>query len=124
MEITKKNVALSQKLANNIWKTYSDEYGYRTEKLNKNKSVSPKILENIYFFVGQFDITNQQKMYVLAKEKGDKGAELAEWITENYLKPIYDIITPKDAQKAMNGMAENVKDKIMWGSFYKGKDLL
>lgn len=86
MQLKTKHIVLAQKLASQIWSETNGHPDYIKEKLNRNNAVDSKVAENIYFFVGQFDIANQHKLYTLAKEKGEKGQELAEWIKENYFK--------------------------------------
>ena len=95
IKLTKDHLILAQKLANKVWNNYSNEFGYRDSKKEKNNSVSTANLDNIYFFLGQFDIRNQQRVYGLARNLGvyDKkrgkpnkvASELANWIKETYL---------------------------------------
>lgn len=84
--LTKKHVALAKKIAHKIWGKYSDEFGYKSDKRLKNSMVDDTKLENIHFFVGQFEIHDQQRFYRKAKAWKTTGLELAQWMQENYFK--------------------------------------
>ncbi len=89
VKLQTKHVRLAKKLAIKIWSSYDDTYGYATNKKLRNESVDEKNIENIYFFIGQFDFKNQNIMWELAKTRNGKtGKELAEYIKNNYLKQL------------------------------------
>jgi len=44
-----------------IWNTYDDEYGYRTEKVNAIKDIE-NVGDNFMFMFAMFDIHNQIKV--------------------------------------------------------------
>lgn len=44
-----------------IWSTYSDEYGYRTEKLNRIMTL-PNVRDNYIYMVAMFDWENKIKL--------------------------------------------------------------
>ena len=51
-----------------IWNTYDDTYGYRTEKVNRIKDLK-NIKDNVMYMVAMFDTPNQVKLsYKLSGE--------------------------------------------------------
>ena len=44
-----------------IWKSYDDEFGYATEKVNQIKNIQ-NIKDNFMYMVAMFDIQNQAKL--------------------------------------------------------------
>ena len=44
-----------------IWKTYNDDYGYATEKINRINGLE-NVQDNVMFIVAMFDINNQAKL--------------------------------------------------------------
>ncbi len=77
---------LARQIADAIWSTYDDEFGYATEKRATNSSIGARGFhpDNIWAFWGQFDSPNQAKFLrhvVCAQRAGEAGArELADWI--------------------------------------------
>lgn len=57
---------LAKKISHNIWESYDDEHGYRSEKQAINAGVKTDNPENIWFFWNQFDAQNQMKFAVEA----------------------------------------------------------
>lgn len=51
-----------------IWNTYDDEFGYRTEKLNRIKDVG-NIKDNAWCIVAMFDQSNQAQLISTVKPK-------------------------------------------------------
>ena len=51
-----------------IWKTYSDEFGYQSEKINRIKDLE-NIKDNAWYIVAMFDIVNQHKLESMVKPK-------------------------------------------------------
>jgi hypothetical protein len=49
-----------------LWSTYSDEFGYRTEKLDRIKGIG-NISDNYAYIVAMFDSTNQLKLFTYLK---------------------------------------------------------
>ena len=47
--------------ATKIWNTYSDEFGYRSEKINRIKNIK-NISDNAWYIVAMFDGGNQAKL--------------------------------------------------------------
>ena len=47
--------------ATKIWNTYSDEFGYRSEKINRIKDIK-NIQDNAWYIVAMFDSNNQAKL--------------------------------------------------------------
>lgn len=76
---------LAQAIANLIWQKYDDEFGYRTEKMERNLAVSTDDPDNINFFVGQFDWKNQCEFgrIVEALTPTEAQAELQVWCIEH-----------------------------------------
>lgn len=54
--------------ATQIWNTYDDTYGYRTEKLDRVNSIS-NYADNAMVTYRMFDGSNQTKMRALVSEK-------------------------------------------------------
>jgi hypothetical protein len=54
-----------------IWNTYDDTYGYRTEKLDRVNSI-PNYKDNWWTFVGMFDFPNQTKLLNLVSPESSK----------------------------------------------------
>ena len=44
-----------------IWKTYSDEFGYQSEKVDAIKDLE-NVRDNYAYIVAMFDYSNQQKL--------------------------------------------------------------
>lgn len=44
-----------------IWKTYNDEFGYATEKINSIKDIE-NIKDNAWYIVAKFDNNNREKL--------------------------------------------------------------
>lgn len=44
-----------------IWRTYDDEFGYATEKINSIKDLE-NVGDNAWYMVALFDIVNQHKL--------------------------------------------------------------
>jgi ribosome maturation protein Sdo1 len=44
-----------------IWKTYDDQFGYATEKINQIKDLE-NIGDNAWYMVAMFDSSNQSKL--------------------------------------------------------------
>jgi len=44
-----------------IWKTYNDDYGYATDKINEINGMG-NIQDNVMFIVAMFDINNQERL--------------------------------------------------------------
>jgi len=86
--LTTKHLQLAKDIADTIWSTYDDTYGYGTEKKEINKEVSTNNIDNIYFFVGQFDWKNQSKMIEACKEYGKIGEQLSSFISKKYLDSV------------------------------------
>lgn len=82
---------LAREISAEIWSTYDDTHGYRTEKLalldHMGRNFHP---ENIWSFWGQFDSSNQAKflrIVVTAQRAGTAGArELADWIFSDHVE--------------------------------------
>lgn len=87
----KKHVVLAQRIAHKIWGKYSDEFGYKSDKRLKNKMVDPNNIENIYFFIAQFGVHDQQRFYARAKLYRETGLELARWIQDNYFDRLKEL---------------------------------
>lgn len=49
--------------AKKVWERYDDTYGYASEKIARVNSIT-NYADNWYTFVGMFDSTNQQKMFL------------------------------------------------------------
>lgn len=64
-----------KKNAIEIWNTYDNTYGYRTEKLNRIKDLE-NIRDNALYMVGMFDYQNQAKLFWMLEED-----------TKSYIKP-------------------------------------
>jgi hypothetical protein len=60
-----------------IWKTYDDEFGYATEKIDQVNSLS-NFKDNWGTFVGMFDIHNQRKLYDAVSPEAQ--ALVDEWV--------------------------------------------
>ncbi len=81
---------LARQIADTIWSTYDDEFGYATEKRASNSSIGARGFhpDNIWAFWGQFDSPNQAKFLrhaVCAQRAGEAGArELADWIFSDH----------------------------------------
>lgn len=52
----------------NIWKTYSDQYGYSTDKINSIKDMN-NVKDNFMFMVAMFDGENQRLLSSILSEK-------------------------------------------------------
>ena len=55
-----------KKNAIKIWKTYDDEFGYATKKINAIKDLE-NIKDNAWFIVAMFDPINQEKLLLKVK---------------------------------------------------------
>lgn len=55
----------------NIWKTYSDEFGYSSEKINSIKDVK-NVSDNFMFLVAMFDGQNQRLLSSILSEECKK----------------------------------------------------
>ena len=44
-----------------LWRTYDDEFGYATEKINKIKDIQ-NVQDNFMYMVAMFDIGNQTRL--------------------------------------------------------------
>ncbi len=51
-----------------IWNTYSDEFGYRSEKINRIKNIK-NIQDNAWYIVAMFDSNNQAKLLSMVQPK-------------------------------------------------------
>ena len=51
-----------------IWNTYSDEFGYRSEKINRIKNIK-NIQDNAWYIVAMFDSNNQAKLLSMVNPK-------------------------------------------------------
>ena len=61
-----------------IWKTYSDEFGYQSEKINAIKDLK-NAGDNYMYMVAMFDWKNQHKLMKLVKpETADRIREAME----------------------------------------------
>jgi len=49
-----------------IWQTYSDEFGYQSEKINRIKDIE-NISDNAWYMVAMFDSSNQAKLLSMVK---------------------------------------------------------
>lgn len=65
-----------KKAATEIWNTYDNTYGYRTEKLDRINSIQ-NYADNVMVMYRMFDSSNQAKMRVLVS------AETTEYINQN-----------------------------------------
>lgn len=64
-----------KKAALEIWNTYDDEYGYRTEKVNSIKDLK-NVRDNAWYMVAMFDHVNQFKLRMkVSKETWDMIAD-------------------------------------------------
>lgn len=54
--------------ATKIWNTYSDEFGYRSEKINRIKDIK-NIQDNAWYMVAMFDSNNQTKLLSMVQPK-------------------------------------------------------
>ena len=50
-----------------IWKTYDDQFGYATEKINNIKDLK-NIQDNAMYMVAMFDIQNQRRLFDLISD--------------------------------------------------------
>lgn len=81
--MTKDALELAKKIADQIWQSYDDTYGYQTEKRERNAAVPTGHPDNIWFFWNQFDSNNQEKFLELALDSDEPGAsELQLWATK------------------------------------------
>ena len=60
-----------KKNAIKIWKTYDDEFGYQTEKLNRIKNLK-NIEDNAWYIVAMFDGRNKSKLLSMVKPETGK----------------------------------------------------
>ena len=51
-----------------IWNTYSDEFGYRSEKINYIKDIK-NIKDNVWYIIAMFDSVNQRKLINMVQFK-------------------------------------------------------
>lgn len=51
-----------------IWNTYDDEFGYRSEKINRIKDIG-NIKDNAWYVVAMFDQSNQAKLMSMVQPK-------------------------------------------------------
>lgn len=54
-----------------LWRTYDDEFGYATEKINSIKDTT-NVQDNFMYMVAMFDIVNQRKLSFVLSEKTRK----------------------------------------------------
>lgn len=76
---------IAQKIADLVWEQYSDEFGYKSEKQERNQSISPDAPDSINFYLNQFDANNQRIFCLIATELAADSEspallELAEYI--------------------------------------------
>lgn len=55
-----------KKCATDIWNTYSDQFGYRSEKLDRIKDLE-NVSDNAWYIVAMFDGSNQAKLFMRVK---------------------------------------------------------
>ena len=60
-----------KKAATEIWNTYDDTYGYRTEKLDRINSIQ-NYTDNVMVMFRMFDGSNQDKMKALVSPESIK----------------------------------------------------
>lgn len=73
---------LAKRIAHEVWQKYDDEFGYRTEKQERNQAVTTDHPDNIWFFWNQFDGHNQMEFVtkLIAGERTLEQYELRSWI--------------------------------------------
>lgn len=49
-----------------IWKTYDDQFGYATDKINSIKDIG-NVKDNYMYMVSMFDSNNQAKLFDMVK---------------------------------------------------------
>lgn len=57
-----------KKNAMKIWNTYSNEFGYRSEKIDRIKDIK-NIKDNAWYMVAMFDQNNQAKLLSMVQLK-------------------------------------------------------
>ena len=60
--MSKDALELLKRVAHQVWEKYDDTFGYRSDKQERNESVSTDISDNVWFFWGQFDGENQGEL--------------------------------------------------------------
>lgn len=63
IKITPQHLEILKELAHEVWGSYDDTHGYRTEKQEINAKVSTDHPDNIWFFWNQFDSENHENLY-------------------------------------------------------------
>lgn len=103
-KLSKEALEIVKRLAHQVWEKYDDQFGYRTEKQKRNDETPTDNPDNIWFFLGQFDIYNQTELYALVLkesllEDGDNTAtlELLEFLNIQF-QLLTDMIQKKQAE--------------------------
>lgn len=63
IKFTSKHLAIIKELAHEVWGSYDDQFGYRSEKQKRNADVGTDHPDNIWFFWNQFDAKNHKVLY-------------------------------------------------------------
>jgi hypothetical protein len=71
-----------KRLAIEIWNTYSDEFGYRSEKVDKIKDLE-NAGDNFMYIFAMFDHINQSKLIASASSELKK--EILDRLPDGYL---------------------------------------
>lgn len=80
--LSKECLVLAQQIAHEVWNKYDDQFGYRSEKQNRNDN-TPLDQDAMFFFWQQFDSDNQKDF--LTRVAGlsindDNALKLLNWI--------------------------------------------
>lgn len=71
-----------RKNAIKIWKTYDDEFGYASEKVDRIRDIG-NISDNFMYIVAMFDIENQEKLLNMVKPETKK--EIVNRLPDDYV---------------------------------------
>lgn len=84
---------LAQAIAHELWETYDDTYGYRSEKQERNHANNLTDPDAMWFIWNQFDVNNQHRFIdelVNAHNPNEPGAgELRDWLLERIVERSY-----------------------------------
>lgn len=89
MTLHKNHLELAKALSIKVWNDPKSNWhkDLIAEKVAKIENVDTSVAENIWFFINQFDTRRILKLWHLARAKGSTtGKELAEFITDEYIK--------------------------------------
>lgn len=81
-KLTPKALEIAKAVSHHVWEKYDDTYGYRSEKQKRNAQADTKNKDSIWFFLNQFDPSNQVEflLKILAQPESPDRDALFEFV--------------------------------------------